>query len=75
MENNMSTCANCGKGEEDANKLKTCNACKMVKYCNSSCQREHTVPTTKRNVRSVLPSCMRKLYSNNLHQMKSVQSA
>jgi len=37
----MSTCANCGKGDEDFNKLKTCNACKMVKYCNSSCQRAH----------------------------------
>ena len=37
----MSTCANCGKGEEDGIKLKTCNACKMVKYCNSSCQRAH----------------------------------
>lgn len=41
MENNTSTCANCGKGEEDANKLKTCNACKMVKYCNSNCQKAH----------------------------------
>jgi len=38
---NMSMCANCGKGEEDAKSLKTCVACKMVKYCNATCQKAH----------------------------------
>ena len=34
-------CANCGKAEEDDNKLKTCTSCKMVKYCSRDCQRSH----------------------------------
>ena len=72
MENNTSTCANCGKGEEFNIKLKTCNACKMVKYCNSNCQRAHR-PDHKKSVRSVLLSYMRLNSLNNLHQMKSVQ--
>lgn len=39
----MSTCANCGKGEseESCSNLKTCVACKMVKYCNAACQTAH----------------------------------
>ena len=35
------TCANCGKGEENTDSLKTCTACKMVKYCNRDCQIAH----------------------------------
>ena len=35
------TCANCGKGEEDSRNLKTCTACKLVKYCNRECQIAH----------------------------------
>ena len=31
-------CAACDKGGEG---LKACNGCKMVKYCNASCQRAH----------------------------------
>ena len=34
-------CANCGKGEEGANSLKACTACKLVKYCNRECQIAH----------------------------------
>lgn len=34
-------CANCGKGEEESDKLKSCNACKLVKYCNRECQIAH----------------------------------
>ena len=34
-------CANCGKGEESAGDLKSCTACKMVKYCNRDCQIAH----------------------------------
>ena len=39
--NSMSTCANCGKGEEESEKLKTCTACKMVEYCSVACQKAH----------------------------------
>jgi len=39
--NSMSSCANCGKGEEGSDNLKTCNGCKMVKYCNAACQKAH----------------------------------
>ena len=35
------TCANCGKGEEESNNLKSCAACKLVKYCNRECQIAH----------------------------------
>jgi tetratricopeptide (TPR) repeat protein len=34
-------CANCGKAEEFEAKLKTCNACKLVKYCGRDCQIAH----------------------------------
>jgi hypothetical protein len=35
-------CVNCGKGkEEDIGHLKTCVACKMVKYCSRDCQIAH----------------------------------
>ena len=35
------SCANCGKGEEDSNKLKKCSACLSVKYCSAACQKAH----------------------------------
>ena len=34
-------CANCGKGEENSIKLKTCTACLLVKYCSRECQAAH----------------------------------
>ena len=37
----VSICANCGKGEEESDKLKSCTACKMVKYCSRDCQIAH----------------------------------
>jgi len=37
----LSVCANCGKGEEESDKLKACTACMMVKYCNRECQIAH----------------------------------
>jgi len=37
----MVSCANCGKGEEDSNKLKKCSACLSVKYCSTACQKAH----------------------------------
>ena len=35
------TCANCGKGEESSEDLKSCTACKLVRYCNRDCQIAH----------------------------------
>ena len=37
----VSACANCGKGEEESVKLKSCTACKLVKYCSRDCQIAH----------------------------------
>ena len=34
-------CANCSKSEEGSGSLKTCVACKIVKYCNRECQIAH----------------------------------
>ena len=41
INNILTTCANCGKGEESAGDLKACTACKLVKYCNRDCQIAH----------------------------------
>ena len=38
---NIDACANCGKAETDAIKLKRCTACKMVRYCSKDCQVAH----------------------------------
>ena len=40
-DDDISLCANCGKGEESAGDLKACTACKMIKYCNRDCQIAH----------------------------------
>ena len=37
----MKFCASCGVKEDDDIKLKTCNACYLVRYCGSKCQRDH----------------------------------
>ena len=34
-------CANCGKQGSDTVKLKSCTACRLVKYCGVECQRAH----------------------------------
>eukprot|EP00984_Skeletonema_dohrnii_P015126 scaffold6484_cov114-Skeletonema_dohrnii-CCMP3373.AAC.3 len=39
--NMMMFCASCGTAEVDDIKLKTCTACKSVRYCSIACQREH----------------------------------
>ena len=46
-DNIVSVCANCGKGEEESGKLKTCTACKLVKYCNRECQIAHRLQHKK----------------------------
>ncbi|KAL7526153.1 hypothetical protein ACHAXR_001346, partial [Thalassiosira sp. AJA248-18] len=38
VDNIISTCAACGKGGDA---LKACAACKLVKYCNATCQKAH----------------------------------
>ena len=37
-DDNKPKCAACGKGGDD---LKTCNGCKLVKYCDATCQKAH----------------------------------
>ena len=37
----ITVCANCGTRESDDTKLKTCNACKMARYCCRDCQVSH----------------------------------
>jgi len=37
----ITPCANCGKGEEAGSNLKTCTACLSVKYCSRECQIAH----------------------------------
>eukprot|EP00984_Skeletonema_dohrnii_P015127 scaffold6484_cov114-Skeletonema_dohrnii-CCMP3373.AAC.4 len=39
--NMMMCCASCGTAEVDDIKLKTCTACKSVRYCSIKCQKEH----------------------------------
>ena len=34
-------CASCGKAEGDGVQLRTCTACKSVRYCGVTCQRNH----------------------------------
>ena len=37
----MMCCASCGKTEGDGIQLRTCTACKSVRYCGVTCQRNH----------------------------------
>jgi len=41
QEHNLSVCANCGNGKEASINLKSCAACKLVKYCSRDCQIAH----------------------------------
>ena len=34
-------CAECGKEEGGVSSLKACTSCKLVKYCDATCQRNH----------------------------------
>ena len=55
--NSVSVCTNCGKGEEESHKLKTCAACELVKYCSRDVKLL-IVPCTRKNVEDVLLSYM-----------------
>jgi hypothetical protein len=37
----MSSCASCGASEDGGIQLRTCTACKSVRYCGVTCQRNH----------------------------------
>ena len=37
----MMCCASCGKAEDDGIQLRTCTACKSVRYCGVTCQKNH----------------------------------
>ncbi|EJK44927.1 hypothetical protein THAOC_19775 [Thalassiosira oceanica] len=41
MDDGDEVCANCGKQGSDTIKLKSCTACRLVKYCGVDCQRAH----------------------------------
>ena len=76
-EENNSTlilCANCGKGEEcSGDLLKSCTACKMVKYCNRDCQIAHR-PQHKKACKKRAAELHDKA-SRSLHHPKIVQYA
>lgn len=47
----LELCANCGKSGNDVDKLKKCNACYLVKYCDVECQKAHR-PEHKKDCRT-----------------------
>jgi len=65
-------CAECG--EEGGASLKTCKSCKLVKYCNADCQKNHW-PKQKKNANDVLPSYMMRRCSRTLRLRRTVPSA
>ena len=80
VNNNNSTssvlCANCGKGEEESHKLKSCTACKLVKYCNREYVKLLIVHNIRKSAENVSLNYMMKNYSNNPHHyLRTVQSA
>ena len=62
----VSVCANCGK---EGDNLKSCAACKLVKYCSRDCQQAQLGHSIKKNAaENVQQNYMMKSYSSNLHQ-------
>ena len=41
VDDDSTLCANCGKQGSEVVKLKSCTACRLVKYCGVDCQRAH----------------------------------
>ena len=68
----LSKCAACGKG---GNGLKTCNGCKLVKYCNATCQKEHRPRHKKECKKRAAELFDEALFSKSLLKGKIVQSA
>ncbi|EJK71718.1 hypothetical protein THAOC_06815 [Thalassiosira oceanica] len=62
-------CANCGKGcEGGAIKLKSCTACRLVKYCGVDCQRAHRKLHKKACKQRVAELKDEELYSQGLER-------
>jgi len=57
-------CANCGKGEEESDNLKSCAACKLVKYCSRECQIAHRPQHKKECKKRVIELHEEKLFAD-----------
>jgi len=71
----MLSCANCGKGEENSNKLKKCSACLSVKYCSAACQKAHRPQHKKACKRRAAELHDTRSYLKIIHPEKSALSA
>ena len=71
-EDNNVSCANCGKGEDESNKLKACTACKLAKYCSRECQIAHR-PQHKKECKKRAAELHDEELLSNLHRKKIVQ--
>ena len=65
--------SNCGKEEGISSNLKTCVACKLVKYCNRECQVAHR-RQHKKECRKRAKELHDEELSNNRRQRRIVQS-
>jgi len=65
LNDNMSTCANCGK-EGNSDDMNTCNKCKMVKYCNAACKKKHRTKHKKKCERRVVELHEEQLFQQEL---------
>ena len=61
-------CANCGKQGSDIVKLKSCTACRLVKYCGVDCQRAHRKQHKKVCKQRVAELKDERLYSQGLER-------
>ena len=71
--NNIITCAACGKEDSGDAILKSCTACKSVKYCNRDCQIAHRPQHKKACKKRAIE--LQKLYSKIPARQTSAQSA
>ena len=61
-------CANCGRESSDDVKLKSCTACRLVKYCGVDCQRAHRKQHKKACKQRVAELRDEQLYSQGLER-------
>ena len=75
--NNIPTCANCGKSGEgdDAIQLKSCAACKLVKYCSRECQIAHRPQHKKECKKIVAEHISSLLESMNLYCNSNIEES